>query len=1464
GDGGNVWTLVTGPTNGSVVVNADGTYTYTPNANFNGNDAFVYQLCDADNDCDTAIVRITINPVNDLPLAIWDAVTTDEDAPVNGTVASNDILSGDGGNVWTLVTGPTNGSVVVNADGTYTYTPNANYNGSDSFIYQLCDVDNDCDTAIVRITINSVNDLPTAEKDFTSTIENTPILVSVLTNDDFGGDGPVAGPITIISQGSKGVAVIDNGGTPNDPTDDKVLYTPSNGVNGLDTLIYQICDLNNDCDTALLVVNITPSNMAVNCNLISNESCFGSANGSVSVNVSGGIAPYTYEWSNGANTATIGGLVTGNYTVIVRDAMLVARTCSVAVSSPAPILITVNNLTNISCNGLTNGSIDLSISGGNNLSYTYEWTKLGGGFSAITQDVNALSAGTYFVAVTDASGCKSFDTLSVTEPPILSLTLGVKANLACDDVFSGYIDVNVSGGNAPYSYSWTKTGDILFSETTQDIFQLGIGTYNLLLTDALGCTKTLAETISSGSVQALFTATQLDCEGNYQLVNNSVGADDYVWDIEGISPAGLKRSVYCTTSDTTFIYNFIPGSYKITLTANSNEGCVDSMTTILNITVKPLAVFTYAAVSCSNQINFTNLTVNGVTSSWNFGDPASGLNNVSLVANPSHVFTSGGIYPVTLIATDGAGCGDTLTRNIPVTPLGSAPIANFTSQIVSGTCVTKVYFTNTSSNASSYVWVFPDGSLNNMESPSKTFPLAGTYTIKLIAVSASGCTDTIEHNVVINSNTYGAVAKFVANDTVQCFTNNRFNFINQSLYYGPGYIADYIWDFGDGNTNSTNTFVYDKQYAAPGVYNVQLIGISPSGCMDTAYQTIRVKPSADPRFVMTIGCGKTAILTHDIDTNVTYVWNFGDGNFASHQLDSFTHTFANPGLYNISLTTYLENGCSDSYSIGTLASDGRTPIANFSYYQACGNNIQFNNLSQWGSSFLWNFGDGTPIDSSYAPYHSFPAAGTYNVTLTVYSSPTCIHTITLPVLAPKGWNIKLPRAKMAYYVQPCTNIIVARDSLSIDATNFKWYLNSAYVGSGSSINIPTTTAGIYELMMIADNVYCSDTVIAGIHIQDAPEALFEVITNSCSNTIMVASTSKNANTFEWNFGELSSPYNTKFGSVASHTYSSNGTFNVRLIAYNMAGCADTLVIPVTVTNANSMNLANFTYNNGLCDCKCQNLVRFKNLTPGNNVYLWSFGDGSTSVMPNPSKGYPAAGTYQVTLTSVDNTGCMSTRTKTVEIDPSVNGPSASFSTDHQVQCVDSNSFNFYNSSTYMGQGWINKYYWYFGDGTMDSSNTFVYNKKYASAGNYIVTLVAVGAEGCRDTMSMYVQVRALPCTGTLKFVNLQDGSNWNIDPKLGDGGVLNSVQTIDKQILYSLYPNPNTGSFGIQFNNVLIEPITITVLDVLGKQVYQKIHNQAGKNILEIDIENLNDGTYMLLVTSDSKQYRDQKFVVIH
>ncbi len=148
-------------TNGVVVVNAGGTFTYTPNANFNGADSFSYTITDADGDVSTATVSFNVGAVDDLPVALDDnPIGVTEDTPYSGNLAGNDTPSGDGGNVWALAAEATNGVVVVNAGGTFTYTPNANFNGADSFSYTITDADGDVSTATVSFNVGAINDAP--------------------------------------------------------------------------------------------------------------------------------------------------------------------------------------------------------------------------------------------------------------------------------------------------------------------------------------------------------------------------------------------------------------------------------------------------------------------------------------------------------------------------------------------------------------------------------------------------------------------------------------------------------------------------------------------------------------------------------------------------------------------------------------------------------------------------------------------------------------------------------------------------------------------------------------------------------------------------------------------------------------------------------------------------------------------------------------------------------------------------------------------------------------------------------------------------------------------------------------------------------------------------------------------------------------------------------------------------------
>ena len=241
---------VTQPTDGSVLINGDNTITYTPNSNFNGSDSFTYDMSDGNGGSDTATVTITINPVNDAPDAGDDNATTLEDTAATISVLANDgDIDGDSLSVTTTST-PTNGSVIINGDNTITYTPDAQFFGSDSFTYDISDGDGGTDTATVSVTIQPVNDLPDANDDNATTDEDTAITITVLSNDsDVDGD--------LLSVDS---ATTPSNGTVNINPDDTITYTPNSNFNGNDAFSYTILDGNGGSDTATVNVTITPVN----------------------------------------------------------------------------------------------------------------------------------------------------------------------------------------------------------------------------------------------------------------------------------------------------------------------------------------------------------------------------------------------------------------------------------------------------------------------------------------------------------------------------------------------------------------------------------------------------------------------------------------------------------------------------------------------------------------------------------------------------------------------------------------------------------------------------------------------------------------------------------------------------------------------------------------------------------------------------------------------------------------------------------------------------------------------------------------------------------------------------------------------------------------------------------------------------------------------------------------------------
>lgn len=243
--------LVTGPSHGTLTLGVDGSFTYTPDANFNGTDSFTYKANDGALDSNVATVSLTIVAVNDPPVATADSYVTSEDVsltiPTNGVLANDSDIEGDSLTAI-LVSGPAHGTVVLNSDGSFTYTPAANYNGTDSFSYKANDGAADSSIATVTLGITAVNDAPIASSDSYTTAEDTTLSVAAsgLLSNDIDVDGDLLSAI-LVSGAAHGSLTLNANGS--------FSYTPATNYNGSDSFTYKAND--GLLDSEVVVVNLT-------------------------------------------------------------------------------------------------------------------------------------------------------------------------------------------------------------------------------------------------------------------------------------------------------------------------------------------------------------------------------------------------------------------------------------------------------------------------------------------------------------------------------------------------------------------------------------------------------------------------------------------------------------------------------------------------------------------------------------------------------------------------------------------------------------------------------------------------------------------------------------------------------------------------------------------------------------------------------------------------------------------------------------------------------------------------------------------------------------------------------------------------------------------------------------------------------------------------------------------------------
>jgi hypothetical protein len=353
-----------------------------------------------------------------------------------------------------------------------------------------------------------------------------------------------------------------------------------------------------------------------------NATCFTDNDGELQVVISEGQEPFTYAWSNGASTATAQNLGAGIYAVTIKDANGNVLTLNGEITSNPAIVIT-ETVVNPACSGVTNGSIDLTVTGGN-APYTFAWSN-----GSTEQNASGLASGLHTVTVTDATGCTTQKSFMLTNGAVL--TAGSSLRHPSCTAANGSVDITTFGGVSPYTYLWS-TG-----ATTEDLQNVGAGTYTLKITDAAGCSTERSYTLRVNNtllVTSLVTPTS--CQGD-----NS-GAIDLT--IVGVAPYTITWEDGATTEDRS---GLTAGNYRVTVSDAS--GC----STSLNISVfkKQLQVSSIVTQpTCSGDLGSISVTPTGVppyTYTWSNGETGSSIDGLV-----------NGIYSVTI--TDGSGCSRSL------------------------------------------------------------------------------------------------------------------------------------------------------------------------------------------------------------------------------------------------------------------------------------------------------------------------------------------------------------------------------------------------------------------------------------------------------------------------------------------------------------------------------------------------------------------------------------------------------------------------------------------------------------------------------------------------------------------------------------------------------------------------------------------------------------------------------------
>jgi gliding motility-associated-like protein len=1031
--------------------------------------------------------------------------------------------------------------------------------------------------------------------------------------------------------------------------------------------------------------------------------CNSNATGSIDISASGGVGPYTVTGVGHNFTGTIllpggsiteTGLIAGNYFYDVTDANGCTITLTTIVSQPAPLVVSLNNVVDVSCiPGSFNGQIDLTVVGGNSY-YSYNWitaalppfplpltTPVGG------PSVSNLYPGIYTVTVTDLLGCQSTLQVTVNQFPGFTVTSTI-GDVQCHGDQTGSINLQLNGGTPNFTFQWT--GPNGYTSVFQNIIGLGVGQYNVIVTDGAGCTVPLSATVSepSSALSATVVSSNVACYGDNSgsISISATGGTPFT----GPTPYNYNwflNGLQFSTAQT--LTNLFPGIYVCHIT--DANGCL--LTEQVEIT-QPSTALTYSVnttdVTCFGGSNGAiDITVSGGTGApysllWNTGETTEDLANLAA-----------GTYTLTI--TDAGPC---VVTTAPITIIQPTPIVITPSILnvgchgdASGMITTQVSGGTVSISAGyTYLWstvngVIPAGqsTLPNIGSTTHPFGLTpGDY--NLLVTDANGCTSSLVATVI-----QPLAPLYIASTytNVDCFGDSSGTI---SVYAEGGTLP---YNVSWSGTVAGDPFGFEI-LSNPGTYTIASL---PAGTYN--FQVVDQN-----------GCSLAggAVITQNslIDTVNTAI----DSIFCANSSD---------GFISVSITGGIPNTLGAPYTIlwsGVDASGNAIPML---FTTIAGNTTTASNL----------------------------VAGTY--TLTVTDAINCTRTFTY-VMTEIVVSLDSVVDNDILCKGQCTGEIEFIPTGG-DAT----YTVSVFPIGQPAANTITITeqdlqgsaTGIFSLgglcpgqyyVLITDANNCSSNTPA-ITITE-PSTVFSpsvnVISNSgCNDNAGILNVQVMGGTPGYNVAwhnitdpNIVSPAGTEINqSPGNYLISGLSSGFIEVLVTDNVGCeiVDTVEIDDT-----EVTFANFT---AVDSAGCGPfLAQFTNLSLGENLsYFWSFGNGQTSTEENPSVTFDVGGPYDVTLTVTNAFGCTSTMVESGYI-VSYASPNAAFT-------ISSTGVDYYSGLVEFINNSVNAqfYTWDFGhfsNGSTEVNPTYYYPQW--TEGDYIVTLVATDTNGCSDQAQLLI------------------------------------------------------------------------------------------------------------------------------